>query len=731
MLDASRETKVKPLLVILPFHSGDFQLALGLLQWMKDLGGNAGNHPILILGSHKCMNVEMLRMKQAAQAVFSKVTTERAPGIPDESWPRGANVMFRHACELVQTRYHLPFLWMEPDCVPLKRGWIDSIAAEYEVCGHAFMGGIRRQTSNPGLPEIYLPGCSVYPADAFTRLRPRWEPISTAWDVSTAPVTVPNAVKSLLFYEWWGMNGKPPVFKLGRRTTDPVEVMVPDQIPKEAVFFHRNKDGSLIRCLREIHSIPAAPKIEDKPRASEPPCLVMLGGVGDVLIAMPVAYHYSKIHGTPTPFVTSAQCVGLFDGASYIKPVSRAGVDWTSYHEAVAWAQKHYKKVFPMHAGEPEVLRNLRTSHFCHEQYRLAEVTGEYGNFPLVFDRRNRAREADLVAKVSNDRPMFLYNFVGKTSPLSCAPHVLASIRDRWGARLNLVNTSDLRLAYYHDMLGLLDKAIGMIAIDTSNLHLMAASPTPYIALLNDTRIPWSATVPRGNCVFRIGYTRVMDNLGRIHNAIEEMLAGSAVQQKLTRPLLVTLACNGMESVWDVAKRTWEPYCERHGYHLDCRTTMPRPDLAPSWNKLEIVLDALEQSNLVWWVDSDMTVARPNEPLPEPKGDLAFASDWNGLCACMFAARATPWTRAFISAALTLGDVGNEDQFGKGLGCKWEQNTIKLLSREFPGVSKHLGSLPAGMVNDHPHENRGEVFCHFGARSNNQRIAAMKARHNL
>lgn len=723
---------MKPLLVILPFHSGDFQIALNLLEWIRDLGRHSGTHELLILGSHRSLNVEMLRLKEAALSTFISVVTDRAPGLPDESWPKGANIMFRRACELVQKRHRMPFLWMEPDCVPMKPGWLDAIAAEYESCGKPFMGGIRRQTSNPTLPETYLPGCSIYPADAFTRLSESWEPITSAWDVSTAHVTVPNAIKSFLFYEWWGMNGKPPTFKLGRRTTDPIEVMVPDQIPKEAVFFHRSKDGSLIKCLRELMSIPAIPS-HTPPSiiTSSPPCLIMLGGVGDVLIAMPIAWHYSKVHGAPVPFVTSAQCVGLFDGASYIRPVSRQGVDWTSYNEAITWAQKHFKKVLPLHAGEPEILRNLRTSHFCHEQYRLAEVTGEYGNFPLVFDRRNPAREADLIAKVSNDKPLFLYNFTGKTSPMASSPHVLASIRNNWGNRLNLVNTGDLALAHYHDMLGLLEKSIGMIAIDTSNLHLMAASQTPYIALLNDTRIPWSATVPRGNCVFRIGYTRVMDSLGRINETIENMLRSFPKQREKTKPLIVTLACNGMEQVWDVARQTWEPYCERHGYDLECVKIAPNQSLHPSWNKLHVVLDSLERAQNVWWVDSDMTVARTEEPLAIPSHELAFAQDWNGLCGCMFFARDTSWTRAFLSAAITVGDVGNEDQFGRGLGPKWEQNAIKLLAREFPGVANKIGYLKSGIVNDHPHEDRGEVFCHFGARSNAQRIAAMKARHHL
>lgn len=240
---------MKPLLIVLPFHRGDFQIALGLVQWISELGG-ARDFPLLLLAAKKVLNVEMSRMNSACNATFGQVFSERAPGIENEKWPRGANLMFKRACELIQGRFKLPFLWMEPDVVIMKPGAFDAILTEYQQAKRWYMGNVRTQNTNDRLPRTYLPGCSVYPSHALSLLKSKTGDINIAWDVSTADLTVPHAHNSKLFYEWWGIKGQPPMFKATREPGDPDNVMTPKQIPSEAVFFHRCKDGALIRVLQ-------------------------------------------------------------------------------------------------------------------------------------------------------------------------------------------------------------------------------------------------------------------------------------------------------------------------------------------------------------------------------------------------------------------------------------------------------------------------------------------------
>lgn len=473
----------------------------------------------------------------------------------------------------------------------------------------------------------------------------------------------------------------------------------------------------------------------------------MLGGLGDVLIALCIAKHYSERFGARTPFLTSAKHQNLLGACSYVESVGYSGAPWRGYREAITWARSRYAAVYPLHVGDADVQANLRTARFCHEQYLMGGVPGRYNDFPLVIDRRSPEREGALVARVraKDPRPFLLYTLEGRSSPFVHSAALLDYLRARWGKQLALVNTSDLKLSHYHDLLGLLEASVGALTIDTSTIHLMPASDAPYIALLNDTKTPWWQSVPRGNCIAQLGYTHTMTSLEVVDKAIAGMLkrrgvtpqpeaAAQPVTVSGSAPHLVTLACGGMEKVWRMAARTWQPWREARGIALTTATRAPDESRHPSWNKLILVLEALEKHDVVWWIDSDITVARDDATLPESNTDLLFASDWNGLCAGMFRARATPWTKGFLRAALLLGDVCDPDAFGEGCGVKWEQNAFKALLREFPSVQGHVALLPPSFLTDRDWK-AGDVslasFNHFGGMSNSKRIAMMRTVHKL
>lgn len=197
---------------------------------------------------------------------------------------------------------------------------------------------------------------------------------------------------------------------------------------------------------------------------------------------------------------------------------------------------------------------------------------------------------------------------------------------------------------------------------------------------------------------------------------------------------LLTVVVGDIARVWDLAERTWKPYCQRHGYMLKVVRRLPVPSLHPSWNKVKAVLDEVScASGPVWCIDSDMTIARPDVPLETSNlsaKPVWFSSDWNGLCAGMFRVAPCRFSEWFLSVALFCRDVGNPDQFGKGLGCKWEQNAFKVLVREFPAIAEQVGLLPPQMVCDHPPDGAAVVY-HFGGRPNDQRIQMIRKIHHF
>lgn len=195
-----------------------------------------------------------------------------------------------------------------------------------------------------------------------------------------------------------------------------------------------------------------------------------------------------------------------------------------------------------------------------------------------------------------------------------------------------------------------------------------------------------------------------------------------------------TLATDEMWPVWELAARLWVPYCERHGYRLHVYRSVHNSSLHPSWDKLNCVVDQLHESSVVWWIDADMTVCKPELPLESIMSwakPISVAQDWNGFCFAMFRAESSGWTTEFLKSVLLIGDVRNSDRFGKGLGCKWEQNSIKLLAEEFPNVAMNISTLPPHIFCDQPQRPNNASFYHFGGRTNKERVSLIRKLHNL
>lgn len=97
----------------------------------------------------------------------------------------------------------------------------------------------------------------------------------------------------------------------------------------------------------------------DAATLTAPPCLIMLGGLGDLLITLPIAWHYAQRFKTRTPVLTSARFQNVLAACSYVRSVGYTGGAWRGYREAIAWARARFPVVYPLHVGDPEVQANL------------------------------------------------------------------------------------------------------------------------------------------------------------------------------------------------------------------------------------------------------------------------------------------------------------------------------------------------------------------------------------
>lgn len=120
---------------------------------------------------------------------------------------------------------------------------------------------------------------------------------------------------------------------------------------------------------------------------------------------------------------------------------------------------------------------------------------------PLVLDRRDSARE-NLLFKASS-KPFIAVNTTGYSSPFKHSADLLRLL-SVVSPSVGIVDIGRIRAERVYDVLGIMDRAIGGIHIDSATLHLAHACPKPYIAFTQDG---WLSSVPRGNCVLNIKYS--------------------------------------------------------------------------------------------------------------------------------------------------------------------------------------------------------------------------------
>lgn len=231
------------MLCVLPTFQGDISQLVDLLKWIEHLGPCKAHKALIVadasLGYNAC-----LKAKEVADRVFSDTKIICTPK-PVSGWPRGANHLFcRAAIDIWKFRKE-PWLWLEPDAIPLRTGWLDEIQSAYDQCGKPYMGHIY-DCSQDGLPPRLMSAIAVYSKDAATYFT--MVPDSPkAFDVEIAPRILEQGAHTNLIYHKWGEKNKPPTFRAEAQPGTNIHSLA--SIPKEAVIFHRCKDGSLYRVL--------------------------------------------------------------------------------------------------------------------------------------------------------------------------------------------------------------------------------------------------------------------------------------------------------------------------------------------------------------------------------------------------------------------------------------------------------------------------------------------------
>jgi len=229
------------MLVTIPFDGPHSAMAVKLMDWCAEISGKS-SHSCLLVVSRDISDEALAQASAAARRAFSNVQIIK-PAICDKhSWPETPNLLFRTACRYVGAVAKKPFFWLEVDCVPLRGDWLDLIESEYVAAGRPYMG-FRRD-----IPVPHITGIAVYPPNVAAynpeSLRSKSNSFGgIPFDTVDGHLTVKHAHVTKLIHHEWGERDKPWTF--------PDRASL-DRISKDAVLFHRCKDGSLVDRLREL-----------------------------------------------------------------------------------------------------------------------------------------------------------------------------------------------------------------------------------------------------------------------------------------------------------------------------------------------------------------------------------------------------------------------------------------------------------------------------------------------
>lgn len=231
------------MVVVFPYYPGDQELASKLSKWLVDLGPNKG-HSALVVRDVRCNPNHDAEIKSNLSKVFDSVEAVDVVERLDSNWQAstksafGPNIMFRTAAKHIQYTNPVPWLWCEVDTVPLKGGWVQALANEYD-----------QEPRKPFLMDfVQVPnvephgsGIGIYPGviTDYAGLAVMAE--DTAWDVFAASQIVPQMKQTHLIVHRWHH----PALK-NQSEVDNLLGQLGD-----AVLFHSDKSGTLINFLRE------------------------------------------------------------------------------------------------------------------------------------------------------------------------------------------------------------------------------------------------------------------------------------------------------------------------------------------------------------------------------------------------------------------------------------------------------------------------------------------------
>lgn len=227
-------------------------------------------HILLALGAD--VHAEMKeRLRISAKLAFEGVHELEIRSLSEKNSPKSAwaTSAFRQIGLDVDLKFRWPFLYMEPDCVPMTRDWHRNLEQSYNSQPKPFMGTqMKTGATEPARELIFMARVGVYPQNALHYLKNTQGPFELANANVIKPLMTPTKlIQQTLIYNQQELT----------------------RIREDAVLIHGDKSGLVLQHSIAKHSKPVEimPKAEALPKNGDTPPDHIFSGFDPVQILIP------------------------------------------------------------------------------------------------------------------------------------------------------------------------------------------------------------------------------------------------------------------------------------------------------------------------------------------------------------------------------------------------------------------------------------------------------------
>ena len=152
------------ILIAMSYHAGNAAQTERLLDLIYQQRKIPRGH--ILLSVAQDVHAEMKkRVEISAEMAFEGVYSMELRPLADQAATKNMQVnnAFRQTAEFIRMRFTWPFLWMEPDTVPMMANWLEQLQCEYQMQPKQYFGSQMKAINKAEQEQIFMARTGIYP----------------------------------------------------------------------------------------------------------------------------------------------------------------------------------------------------------------------------------------------------------------------------------------------------------------------------------------------------------------------------------------------------------------------------------------------------------------------------------------------------------------------------------------------------------------------------------------